>query len=288
MTSLELALGFVFISNAVFLVAAGGVLYRILQHTRDGHEALIAAADETRSAGKQLQHLAHTTHEQFGKAAAAGGGVGGGDGAAIERLTKLVQDLARQMGRPADGPELIADKGGDKEGDKSDRPHRSELDRALAQNHRLRSMLEQLRLQLDEAHKTVADMRRDQRIAATEALENMRQMVTRLHGQLEQARKSSREAEKRAMSLESELVQVRDQIQGAKSPAELLLLEQRLDKMQRENSSLTSEVDELKDLIKRTLREKDFIEDRFLKLDKALDGSADGAPDAVPTSVNAL
>jgi chromosome segregation ATPase len=177
---------------------------------------------------------------------------------------------------------LIADKGGDKEGDKSDRPHRSELDRALAQNHRLRSMLEQLRLQLDEAHKTVADMRRDQRIAATEALENMRQMVTRLHGQLEQARKSSREAEKRAMSLESELVQVRDQIQGAKSPAE------RLDKMQRENSSLTSEVDELKDLIKRTLREKDFIEDRFLKLDKALDGSADGAPDAVPTSVNAL
>lgn len=268
MTALEFALAFVFISNAVFLVAAGFVLYRILEHTRIGHEALVHAATETRDAGKKLQHLANASHDRLGKLGdGAGGGGGGADAASIDKLTKLVQDLAARMG----GGEGMARPDGEEGGE--ERPHRSELDRAMAHNHRLRSSLAQVRLQLEEAMKTIADMRRDERIASTEALENMRQLVTRLNGQLDQARRKTRDAEKRSMALESELEQVRTMIETTDSREALGSLQQRLDQMQRENSNLTGEVDELKQLIQRTLREKDFIEDRFLKLDGALDGA---------------
>lgn len=274
MTAVEFALAFVFVSNALFLVAAGFVLYRILEHTRVGHEALVQAAEETRHAGKQLQHLAHSSHEKLGKLGEGGGAAGGADAAAIDRLTKLVQDLAARQGGGAVAP-------AEGEGD-GDRPHRSELDRALAHNHRLRSSLAQVRLQLDEALKTVADMRRDERVASTEALENMRQLVTRLNGQLDQTRRKARDAEKRAMALESELQQVRATIETTNSREELTAMQGRLDTVQRENSNLSGEVDELKQLIQRTLREKDFIEDRFLKLDQAVEG---GAP---PASTPAL
>lgn len=264
MTALEFALAFVFVSNAVFLVAAGIVLHRILEHTRVAHEALVHAAAETRSAGKHLQHLANTSHDKLGKLAEGSGG-GGADAAAIEKLTKLVQDLAARQGGGGEAVE-------GEEGDGADRPHRSELDRAIAHNHRLRSSLGQVRMQLEEAMKTIADIRRDQRVASTEALENMRQMVTRLNTQLDQARRKARDAEKRAMALDNELQQARSTIQSSDSREELQALQQRLDVMQRENSGLSGEVDELKQLIQRTLREKDFIEDRFLKLDEALDG----------------
>jgi hypothetical protein len=268
MTALEFALAFVFASNAVFLVAAGFVLYRILEHTRIGHEALVHAASETRDAGKKLQHLANLSHDKLGRGGDAGGGAGGADAAALDKLTRLVQDLAARVG----GGE--ASGAGAEGGDSGEeRPHRSELDRAMAHNHRLRSSLAQVRLQLEEAMKTIADMRRDERIASTEALENMRQLVTRLNGQLDQARRKARDAEKRSMALESELEQVRSTIETTHSREELTGLHQRLDQMQRENSNLTGEVDELKQLIQRTLREKDFIEDRFLKLDGALDGA---------------
>jgi len=288
MSAIEIALAFVFVSNAIFLVAAGVVLYRILEHTRVAHEALVSAADETRHAGKQLQHLAHASHDKLGKIAEGGapgepGAAGaGGDAAAIERLTKLVQDLIAKQGggsgagRGEAGP---AAEGGD---DKSDRPHRSELDRALAHNHRLRSSLAQIRLQLDEAMKTVADMRRDERIASTEAMENMRQLVTRLNGQLDQTRRKARDAEKRAQLLDAELQQVRQAIETTNSREDLADMQQRLEKMQRENSHLTGEVDDLKELIQRTLREKNFIEDRFVQLDSELDARDGDQVDLIP------
>jgi chromosome segregation ATPase len=265
MTAVEFALAFVFVSNAVFLVAAGFVLHRILEHTRVAHEALVHAAAETRSAGKHLQHLANTSHDKLGKLAEGGGGA---DAAAIEKLTKLVQELAARKGGGDGGGEPAEGE----EGDSTDRPHRSELDRAIAHNHRLRSSLGQVRLQLEEAMKTIADIRRDQRVASTEALTNMRELVTRLNTQLDQARRKARDAEKRALALDTELQQARSTIQSSDSREELQALQQRLDAMQRENSSLSGEVGELKELIQRTLREKDFIEDRFLKLDEALDG----------------
>lgn len=268
MTAVEFALAFVFISNALFLVAAAFVLYRILEHTRVGHEALVQAAEETRHAGKQLTHLAHASHDKLGKLGEGGGGGGSGDASALEKLTKLVEELAgRTSGAGAAGRSADGEEGGD------ERPHRSELDRALAHNHRLRSSLAQVRIQLEEAMKTIADMRRDERIASTEAMENMRQLVTRLNGQLDLARRKSREAEKRAMALENELQQVRSMIETSDSREELTGLQERLDQMQRENSNLTGEVDELKQLIQRTLREKDFIEDRFLKMDSTLDNA---------------
>lgn len=290
MTAVEIALAFVFVSNAIFLVAAGVVLYRILEHTRVAHEALVSAADETRHAGKQLQHLAHASHDKLGKIAEGGatgepGATGsGGDGAALERLTKLVQDLIAKQGGGGGGrgDDASSADGGD---DKSDRPHRSELDRALAHNHRLRSSLAQIRLQLDEAMKTIADMRRDERIASTEAMENMRQLVTRLNGQLDQTRRKARDAEKRAQLLESELQQVRQAIETTNSREELADMQQRLERMQSENTHLTGEVDELKELIQRTLREKNFIEDRFVQLDSALEANQGDRVDLVPADM---
>lgn len=276
MSTVEIALAFVFVSNAVFLVAAGVVLYRILEHTRVAHEALVTAADETRHAGKQLQHLAHASHDKLGKIAEGGapGDAGAGGGGSLEHLTKLVQDLIAKQGGNSRGADVPLAEG---EEDKSDRPHRSELDRALAHNHRLRSSLAQIRLQLDEAMKTIADMRRDERVASTEALENMRQLVTRLNTQLDQTRRKAREAEKRAQLLDAELQQVRQTIETTNSREELTEMQQRLENMQRDNNHLTSEVDDLKDLIQRTLREKHFIEDRFIKLDNELDAREAGS-----------
>lgn len=287
MSAVEIALAFVFVSNAIFLVAAGVVLYRILEHTRVAHEALVSAADETRHAGKQLQHLAHASHDKLGKIA-EGGATGepgahgsGGDGATLERLTKLVQDLIAKQGGGGAGRGDDASLG-DGGGDKTDRPHRSELDRALAHNHRLRSSLAQIRLQLDEAMKTIADMRRDERIASTEAMENMRQLVTRLNTQLDQTRRKARDAEKRAQLLDAELQQVRQAIETTNSREELADMQQRLERMQSENTHLTGEVDELKELIQRTLREKNFIEDRFVQLDGELEASQGDRVDLVP------
>ncbi len=267
MSMMELALAFVFVSNALFLVAAGVVLYRILEHTRVAHEALVGAADETRRAGKQLQHLAHASHEKLGSL--AGGGGAAPDGGAMDRLTRMVQDLVAKLGQ--DGAAAAPAEEGEAP---SDRPHRSELDRALAHNHRLRNSLAQVRLQLDEAMKTIGDMRRDERIASNEALENMRQLVQRLNGQLDQARRKARDAEKRAGALEAELQQARATIETTNSREELGALQQRLNQVERENGHLSGEVGELKALIDRTLREKAFIEDRFVQLDNALDARA--------------
>lgn len=270
MTALEAALAFVFISNAAFLIAAGWMLLRILHHTRTAHEALVAAAGETREAGKRLQHVATLSHEQLQRQGAGGAPLADG---AVDRIVQAVRDAVQQGGgAAAPAAEGEPEEGGEGGDPSRERGLQRELDRALANNHRLQASLKQLRLQLEEANRTVADMRRESMQANNEALDNMRQLISRLHGQLEQARRQARESDRRAKTLDAELQRIKQNIGTAESSEELGAMSKRLDDMQRENSSLSGEVGALKDLIQRTLREKHFIEDRFLKLDSEMTG----------------
>ena len=95
MSAVELAVAFVFFSNAVFLVAAGFVLFRMMRHTREAQAALGKAARNTEDVGRRVRELVH----QAGPALAAGGTGRGDEGvrADIDRWHLQARDLVQRL-----------------------------------------------------------------------------------------------------------------------------------------------------------------------------------------------
>lgn len=155
-----------------------------------------------------------------------------------------------------------------------------ELNRLLAQKGRLEAELDQTRGKLHESDRQIRELRRQNRDAevAESAAEQLRNVNQRLIGDL-------REARRRALELESKLQPVTLELQKTKArlaaqpqgkndsildlEAENKVLLERSALMDAAVRRLEEEAENNREELSRALREKSFIEERFLEIDGA-------------------
>ena len=299
MKAVELAIGFVFLSNAIFLVAAGYVLSRMLRHTRDAHLALTRAAQRTDEAGKSLRDAVYRSASLMSapppQAATAPREVP--STGELERLQHQARDLVHRLAK------LLKQGAGAASTSTADRSRIGELeaqvreattraekaqtgaeariaeaqreaDRLVTQNTHLRQRVHQLRDELDDAVGTWSQVRAGEGADPLGAVQQ-EALIGQLQQQLDALRQRLREVTEAGDDTPfDDQATAPPAARGADQAADRLDdLHDMMSSLERENRQLRREVGELKDMMSRTLREKDFIEDRFLVLDRALEAA---------------
>lgn len=277
------AAAIVVISAICFVVASVWLMFRIDRHADDASLAQERAAAEVRV------HLAHLRETESGlkrlvadamaeiqrlrvhpglSTAAQVEAVA----AAVARLEKAVA-LAAVTGAPA-APAAAPAPG------VPDPETTAELQRVLMQRGRLEGEVEDLRARLHDASRQLHDARRENRTAATAAstAEVLRQTNERLMQELMDSRRQERGIQSQLAPLTLELQTLRAQLgasaagaglEGSMEAAAEKVAEayrQRLADLEAEVAALHGRSMTLQDELNRTLREKTFIEDRFLDL----------------------
>lgn len=265
----------VVISAICFVVASVWLLFRIDRHADDASLAQERAAAEVRV------HLAHLRETESGlkrlladaaaELAKLRSQTGLSNGAQLEAIaaavTRLEDAVVLGAGTPAPpsgpSPETTA-----------------EMQRLAIQRGRLEGEVDELRARLHDAARQLTDARRENRTAATAAstAEVLRQTNERLMHELMESRRQERGIQAQLAPLTMELQTLRAQLTAAGSGGADLqasmeaaaervaeAYKHRLAELESEVASLHGKSMKLQDELNRTLREKSFIEDRFLE-----------------------
>jgi DNA repair ATPase RecN len=313
MDLVNLAVAVVFVSNAIILILLVYMLVRILGQTEQTREMMVGAARELSDSARVVRDAGYKIVD------ALRGGFGhSGSGvpmvtptpvAGIEMLDKLntmMEEMSQHGGADTDRqladirrlmesmqrvePNKIAE---------WHRKHKAELEHTLQQRDKLAAETEQMRQRLQEAHRIITELRR-----ANKAAEAQGQTVEALRGELgkhqqvlERARERLRIAEQKAESLGADVERLSAaNPAGAADNEALKEARRRLAEVSGEHDEQARALDQLKDEMQRTLVEKDFIEEHFLRLDgtraapaaagAAQDPEAEPAPAGAPTRQN--
>lgn len=303
MDLVNLAVAVVFISNAIILILLVYMLIRILGQTEQTREMMVSAARELNESARVVRDAAYKVGDQR---------QGGGNNnapptitatpvAGIEMLDKLnhmMEEMAGQQGGE-NTDKILSDIKRMMEGMAAVEPnklagmdpakltewhnkHKAELEHVLAQRNKLAAETEQMRNRLHDAHRIILELRRANKAAeaAGHTVEALRGEVSKHAQVLERARERIRIAESKAEQLAADVEQLSQANPGGAADNEALKEARRkLDEVSRERDAHVKELDVLKDAMQRTLVEKDFIEEHFLRLDgkrnsaEAADGS---------------
>ena len=295
----NIAVGFVFLCNLCFLVGAGFLLYRIVDTMDQTRTQLLKAARENTQAGNQLLAAAHRSISEMERASEAHLDREKSNNRAIADLTNQVHALVESLkrlsskgnagasaqsagqvpvlgGAPgADGSTLSS--AGDAQRDKL----RAELTAALARNHKLQDEINQTVYQLKDAshsNKELIQEIRDLKEVKKSYVDQLLQRAAELEAQLQAARDRAKAAELLAEENAFKLANLREDAERfADGPDidQLGLIESQQDQIDLLGSrekALLGRIEAVEQMFKRNQVEKEFIEERFLKMDS--DGQA--------------
>ncbi len=293
-------LGFIFLCNLCFLVGAGFLLYRIVDSVDDMRNQLIKAARENTQAGHELLAAAHRSIREMERASESQITRENSNQRAIVDLSSHVQALVASLKRlstkaaPAAGEAAVAAGGADA-GAALNSPDvqkdrlRAELTAALARNHQLRDEISKTVYQLkdvSQANQNLVQEIRDLKDVKKTHVDQLLQRAAELEAQLQLARDRARAAEQLAEQNAFKLENLREEAEklvapGGPDQSGLIESQQdQIDVLAAREKALLERIETVEDKLKRNLVEKEFIEDRFLKLDK--DGSKDTATAPAP------
>jgi DNA repair exonuclease SbcCD ATPase subunit len=298
MTWLNIAYGFLFFSNLVFMVGAAYLLYRILNISTQSRADLLKAANLTMEAGKHLKLAAHRTVTELDRVREAHQRSDNASSRAIHALSFKVQNLVdnlEQGPRPGPAAELAAAMTIEEQKQVDDMRAKlqAELNTALSKNHVLQEQIEDIQFRLEDASKRNVDMGAeisdlqgvkqsvvDGLLAQTSALE------TELQRARERALAAERQAEENAVQLDEIRARINEQSLTAgqgMNPAmdaggampdtnQAALIEDQqaqIDLLASREKNLLAKIEKMELEFQQQKTEKAFIEDRFLQLDSA-------------------
>jgi predicted nucleic acid-binding Zn-ribbon protein len=266
----------VVISAICFVVASVWLLFRIDRHADDASLAQERAAAEVRV------HLAHLRETESGlkrlladaaaELAKLRSQTGLSNAAQLEAIAAAVTRLEDAVVLGAGTAAPAPPSGPSPE-------TTAEMQRLAMQRGRLEGEVDELRARLHDASRQLTDARRENRTAATAAstAEVLRQTNERLMHELMESRRQERGIQAQLGPLTMELQTLRAQLTAAGGGADLQAsmeaaaekvaeaYKHRLGELEAEVASLHGKSMKLQDELNRTLREKSFIEDRFLE-----------------------
>lgn len=294
MTLLNAAFAFVFFCNLMFMVGVAYALMRILEATERSEVSLQKAASQVIEASS---HIKVVVRRAFSEMERTNDILDSRESAAGRAVTELSFQLKTLMDRlkpvlaktVSDKNEGKSDVEG-KEGSSLYEPNpeemraklHAELESALSKNHQLQDEIDQTRYRLNDAAHVIKELReeiKDVKGVKQSVLDELLQRTQELEEQLEKARERTKAAEQHAEQNAFQLDEIRSQIAEQKfsdgvDQSDLIQGQQdQIDVLAAREKTLMARIDQVEQAFARNQTEKNFIEDRFLKLD-----AADGAP----------
>lgn len=288
MDIVNLAVAVVFVSNAIILILLVYMLVRILGQTEQTREMMVGASRELNDSARVVRDAGYKIVD------ALRGGFGGGAPAeravqaviptpvaGIELLDKLNQMMEEMQAAPSteSTEKALVDIRKMMEGLKGldasklgewQRRHQADLESIVAQRDKLVSESETMRRRLNEAHRIIVELRAANKIAEEKGhtVEALRGEVAKHQQIIERARERVRVAELKAEALAADVEQLAAANPGGAADNEALKEARRkLAEVSAERDEHATELDNLKHAMQRTLVEKEFIEEHFLRLD---------------------
>jgi len=303
MNWLNIAYGFLFFTNLVFMAGAGYLLYRILNTTTQSRLDLLKAAGLTIEAGNHLKLAAKRTVTELERVSEEHQARENVSSRAITALSFKLQNLidnlalgsataaAGEAAKKTEEQKLVEDIRGKLQ---------AELNTALAKNHMLQEQIEEIQFHLKEASTSNEQLRTE--ISEVQGVkqsvvDSLMQQTADLEIQLQESRDRTRAAEKLAEDNALQLDEIRAQINAQdftarrvpglpadgtdSAPVDQTALindqQDQIDLLADREKALLTKIDQMEMAFQRQKTEKAFIEERFLQLDSALPNPAPAA-----------
>lgn len=284
----NVAVLFVFIGNAAAIILLAFMLFRILGQTETTHTLMRQGTDELLGAAKRLHDMMSSVDRLSDRLLDANkhASQAGSNQAvnisqeSLQKISALTDVLTREgieehEGMMGEMRELLESlQRVDPDGYSAWRQdNQGKLDQTLTQRSHLATELEQVKIRLDEANMVINELRRANRLAeaSTQSAEVLRQNMDQQQQLLNRAKERAQKAEATANTLTHEVEKLQSEVDHVRHAAEKDLddIREQMNAITQERTVLFNQLEELKSTMKRTLLEKDFIEDKLLDLDEA-------------------
>lgn len=278
MNLINVAVAVVFASNALILVLLVYMLVRILGATERTQRLMTVASRELTDSARVVRDAAYRIGDALQilmsrQPAATPTPVPGVQ--VLDKLNSMMEDLTGQGSVETDRAlaeikqmveRMAADPGA--RGAEGQQQRSADFEQVLNHRNRLAAEVDQMRKSLIEANCLIMDLRSANKTAedSGETVDAMRAELARHQQHLDQARERIRQAEERAEGLAADLA-ARAAAGEVGSDEALVEARRQLAEAARERERHQREIDSLNEAMRRTLVEKDFIEDRFLQMD---------------------
>lgn len=283
----SVAVLFVFIGNAAAIILLAFMLFRILGQTETTHTLMRQGTDELMGAAKRLHEMLSTVDRLSDRLIEANKHASQTSNQSVnisheslQKITALTDSLTREgieehEGMMNDMRELLESlQRVDPDGYSAWRhDNEGKIDHTLTQRSHLHTELEQVKIRLEEANIVINELRRANRLAeaSTQSAEVLRQNMDQQQQLLNRAKERAQKAEAHANTLTNEVEKLQSEVDHVRHAAEKDIddLREQMNAITQERTLLFNQLEELKNTMKRTLLEKDFIEDKLLDLDEA-------------------
>jgi chromosome segregation ATPase len=294
----SLAIAFVFIGNAAAIILLAFMLFRILSQTETTHDMMRSGAAELVEAGKRLREMLQTVDRLSDRLIEANhaGGQGGRSlnlsPESLNKLSALTETLTKEGLQEHEQvinemrhllESLQAVKSDDYPEWRNN--NQGKIDQTLNQRSQISTELEYLKIRLEEANNVINELRSANREAeagnqtADVLKHNLEQSLLKLNKAKERALKA--EASMEALSKDMAKLSAEAEQGKRTTAADMDNLREQMHALHEERNIMFNQLEEMKDVMKRTMLEKDFIEEKLLDLDEA---HRPNPTDASPTS----
>jgi len=278
-----IALAALFVALVGFLAFAVWVMNRVRTETELLRKDVLSQLNEISRVTRRYQHAEHDLGVMLERAKQFVSKID------AERLQALLETLNRKLQGPRMSAELVslAEEGFAAIEGVVETPNenlvewrenrRTEFSRLMQQKGRLEAELESLRLQVEESNRELGALRAraGEADSAESAMEQLRLVNQRLSQDLRETRRRAQESESRHQALLGEQNQLRARLEASQSPdagplsaeveEENRKLRNRLKALENLTGKLRKDMEQSEEELSRVLREKSFIEERFLE-----------------------
>lgn len=286
MDLVNLAVAVVFISNAIILILLVYMLFRILGQTEHTRFMMVSAARELNDSARVVRDAGYRVAEVL----KGGGGAGSGSAGItptpvtgiemLDKLNHMMEEISSKQHTESTDEALgdlkrlmegLAALDGHQAGEWQ-RKHKAELEHALAQRDKLARETEEMRRRLHEAHRIIIELRKANKAAEAmgHTVEHLRTEMGKQQQVLERAKERLHKAEAKAEELSADVERLSAaNPEGAADNEALKEARRRLQEVSAERDARVRELEGVKGEMQRTLVEKEFIEEHFLRLDSS-------------------
>jgi chromosome segregation ATPase len=287
MNWLNVAFGFVFFCNIVFIIGAAYLLMQVLKATTEGRDDIVKAANQNIEAGSHLKLAARRAFNEMEKANDVNIARENANARAVSELTFQIKTLVDNLKKILSKANGVSQGSSDSEAysrsdEEAHEQLHAELMTALNKNNQLQDEIGLAKNKLKDATTTSNELRQD--LSETKGIkkstmDRIMQRTAELEEQLKNARDRAKTAEKHAEDNATQLDIIREQLNNTKlnkgggssdnTSEELQRKQEQIDTLQSREKQLLARIEDMEREFQRNQTEKKFIEERFVQLDSS-------------------